>query len=58
MITEPTIRLAGQKQYTLQAGESVSTNVAGDFRKLFTKAVASADPNKPITVQLMFEVSQ
>lgn len=54
----PNLRLAGEKGYELQPGESFKSTFEGDWNALLGKAIFAADGNKRIKVRLMFEVEQ
>lgn len=52
-----TIRIAGQKQYELRAGEPVE-RIIRDFEQVLKNSISSRDANNKTNVTLMFEVEQ
>lgn len=57
-MSDPNLRMAGQKSYELGAGESLDMAIWPDFQGIVAKAAYAANRNQKTTVRLMFEVEQ
>lgn len=57
-MNDPNLRVAGQLQYELKAGQSVDILILPDFTSALKAALQTADSNHPTRVRLMFEVEQ
>lgn len=57
-MNEPNLRIAGDKGYELQPGESFKHAFEADWNAMLATALRAADGNKKIQIRLMFEVAQ
>lgn len=57
-MNDPNLRVAGQLQYELKAGQSVDILILPDFTAALKSGLQPTDGNHPTRIRLMFEVEQ